>query len=185
MKADKLYITTGFTYALSHRDYYEKGAVTTIELFDDRVEISNPGELLAAVGKDFGHKSISRNPLIFGLFQRMHLVEKVGSGILRMEELMLGNNLPAPIYQKEGMFSVIFKRPVAAVVQETMEKTMVKTSEKILGLINENNSITISELAKMIGLTTRAIEKQIDKLQKKNKIKRTGSDKSGYWQILP
>lgn len=83
--------------ALSHRDYYEKGAVTTIEVFDDRVEISNPGELLAAVGKDFGHKSISRNPLIFGLFQRIHLVEKVGSGILRMEELMLGNNLPAPI----------------------------------------------------------------------------------------
>ena len=70
--------------ALSHRDYYEKGAVTTIELFDDRVEISNPGELLAAVGKDFGHKSISRNPLIFSLFQRIHLVEKVGSGILQI-----------------------------------------------------------------------------------------------------
>ena len=68
--------------ALSHRDYYEKGAVTTIELFDDRVEISNSGELLAAVGKDFGHKSVWSNPLIFGLFQRIYLVEKVGSGIL-------------------------------------------------------------------------------------------------------
>ncbi|MDP3912175.1 MAG: winged helix-turn-helix transcriptional regulator [Bacteroidota bacterium] len=57
--------------------------------------------------------------------------------------------------------------------------------EKILGLINENNSITISELAKMIGLTTRAIEKQIDKLQKENKIERIGSRKSGHWRILP
>ena len=167
--------------ALSHRDYYEKGAVTNIELFDDRVEISNPRELLAAVDKDFGHKSVSRNPLIFGLFQRIYLVEKVGSGILLMEELMLGNNLPSPIYQKEGMFTVIFKRPVAAVVEESMEKT----SEKILRLIEKNNAITILELAKMIGLTTRAIEKQIYKLQNENILERIGSDKSGHWRILP
>ena len=166
--------------ALSHRDYYEKGAVTSIELFDDRVEMSNPGELLAAVGKDFGHKSVSRNPLIFGLFQRIHLVEKVGSGILRMEELMLGSNLPTPIYQKEGMFTFVFNRP-----DVTVEETVEETSEKILSLIDKNNSITISELAKMIGLTTRAIEKQIDNLKNQNKLKRIGSDKSGHWQILP
>jgi len=149
-------------------------------LFDDRVEISNPGELLAAVGKDFGYKSVSRNPLIFGLFQRIHLVEKVGSGILRMEELMLGSNLPTPIYQKEGMFTFVFNRP-----DVTVEETVEETSEKILSLIDKNNSITISELAKMIGLTTRAIEKQIDNLKNQNKLKRIGSDKSGHWQILP
>lgn len=30
---------------LSHRDYYEQGASIMIEMFDDRVEISNPGWL--------------------------------------------------------------------------------------------------------------------------------------------
>ena len=119
--------------------------------------------------------------MIFGLFQRIHLIKKVGLGILRMEELMLGSNLPSPIYQKEGMFTVIFKRPVAAVVEESMEKT----SEKILRLIEKNNAITILELAKMIGLTTRAIEKQIYKLQNENILERIGSDKSGNWRILP
>ena len=179
---------------------------------------------------------------------------------------MLGNNLPAPIYQTEGMFTVIFKRPIATVVEnsvdnvektveesmektilrlirknpfittkeiekettlgrgsieyhinnlktkrvidrvgpakgghwkivsdtikekameETMEKSMEKTSEKILDIIEKNKFITISELAKMIGLTTRAIEKQIDKLQNKNKLERIGSDKSGHWRTLP
>jgi len=70
-------------------------------------------------------------------------------------------------------------------MEETMEKSMEKTSEKILEYIEKNNSITISELAKMIGLTTRAIEKQIDKLQNENKLERIGSDKSGHWRILP
>jgi len=31
--------------AVAHRDYFEKGATVVIEVFDDRVEISNPGGL--------------------------------------------------------------------------------------------------------------------------------------------
>ena len=55
--------------SLSHRDYYDKGAVNAIELYDDRVEISNPGGLVSAIPEsEFGKRSHSRNPLIFGLF---------------------------------------------------------------------------------------------------------------------
>ena len=35
--------------SLAHRDYYDKGGRITIELFDDRVEISNPGGLVSAI----------------------------------------------------------------------------------------------------------------------------------------
>jgi ATP-dependent DNA helicase RecG len=53
--------------SLTHRDYYDKGARITIEVFDDRVEISNPGGLVSAVPRsEFGKRSASRNPLIFG-----------------------------------------------------------------------------------------------------------------------
>ena len=69
---------------LAHRDYYEKGAVILVELYDDRLELSNPGGLISAIRpEEFGRRSISRNPLIFGLFARMHMVEQVGSGIDR------------------------------------------------------------------------------------------------------
>ena len=37
----------------------------------------------------------------------------------------------------------------------------------------------------MIGVTDRTIERQLNKLQKEDKIERIGSDKSGHWQILP
>ena len=73
----------------------------------------------------------------------------------------------------------------AETMEETSEKSMEKTSEKILVTIERNNSITIPELAKMIGLTEITIERQLNRLQKEDKIERIGSDKSGHWQILP
>lgn len=91
--------------ALSHRDYYDKGAVINVEVFDDRVEISNPGGLVSAIPEsEFGKRSHSRNPLIFGLFARMHLVEQVGSGIGRIQDLMQGVGLPEPDFQKKWDF---------------------------------------------------------------------------------
>ncbi len=39
-----------------------------IEMFDDRVEISNPEDFCLLLLKILGHKSMTRNPLIFGLF---------------------------------------------------------------------------------------------------------------------
>ena len=98
--------------ALSHRDYYERGARTMIEIYDNRVEISNPGGLLMGVKKDFGKKSMTRNPLIFGLFTRMNLVEQVASGIPRMCDEMQEAGLPEPKFSTEGgFFTVEFKRP--------------------------------------------------------------------------
>jgi ATP-dependent DNA helicase RecG len=98
--------------ALCHRDYYQQGAVTMVEVYDDRVEISNPGGLLEEVKRDFGHKSASRNPLVVSLFTRMDLVEKVASGIPRMRRDMKDAGLPAPIFHADGgFFTVEFKRP--------------------------------------------------------------------------
>lgn len=47
-----------------------------VEVFDDRVEISNPGGLVSAIPEsEFGKRSHSINPFIYGLFARMQLVE--------------------------------------------------------------------------------------------------------------
>ena len=100
--------------ALCHRSYYDKGAVIMVEIYDDRVEISNPGGLISVITQqEFGTKSFSRNPLIFGLMQRIDLVEKVGSGIKRMRDTMKGANLAEPKFEMGGFFTVIFYRPMA------------------------------------------------------------------------
>ena len=60
----------------------------------------------------------------------------------------------------------------------------VKTTDKVIVLIEENKEITISEMAKILEKTPRSIERAIQSLKQKGKIKRVGSDKNGSWQVL-
>jgi ATP-dependent DNA helicase RecG len=165
--------------SLAHRDYYDRGAVTHIEVYDDRIEITNPGGLVSAISEEeFGKRSHSRNPLIFGLFARMHLVEQVGSGINRIQDLMTSAGLLEPVFQKQGFFTLILKRPKSSV------KSSVKTADKIMKFIKNNSRITIAELAKNLKISTRAVEKHIAQLKSSGLIERIGSDKAGYWEVV-
>lgn len=170
--------------ALSHRDYYEQGACITIEMFDDRVEISNPGGLLPMVAKDFGKRSLSRNPLIFGLFTRMHLVERIGSGIPRMRKEMTEAGLPEPELHTEGMFTVIFRRPLNATVQIDRNDIRLSARQKaIIDIIREQPEVTYETLAKTLDITSRTIAKDMAQLVEWNFIKRKGTRKKGCWEL--
>lgn len=47
-----------------------------------------------------------------------------------------------------------------------------------------NKNITISELANELNISTRAIEKQINKLKQTGAIERVRSDREGYWKVI-
>ena len=59
-----------------------------------------------------------------------------------------------------------------------------KSSVKIIELIQDNPKITIPEIVEIIGISKRAIEKQISQLKKENKVKRVGGRKEGYWEVI-
>lgn len=170
---------------LAHRDYYDKGGRITIELFDDRVEVTNPGGLVNSIAKnEFGKKSSSRNPLIFGLFERMRLVEQIGSGISRMRDLMKEEGLTPPEFIFDGMFTVIFRRPIE--FEKWVERWVDNLSEnriKILKNIHKNPKISKRELEVIIDLSGSAIDKNIDFLKNLELLERKGNTKSGHWII--
>jgi len=70
------------------------------------------------------------------------------------------------------------------VSQKTSGKVPGKTSGKMLALIRENSQITIPELALAIGVTERSIERNLQKLQQEMRLRRVGSAKGGYWEVI-
>jgi predicted HTH transcriptional regulator len=65
---------------------------------------------------------------------------------------------------------------------EMAGKASEKRIKKILELIKANPEITKPDLASIIGVSLRSIERTIQALQKKNVIKRVGSTKKGRWE---
>ena len=152
--------------ALAHRDYYEQGAFTTVDLFDDRIEISNPGGLLPLVAKHFGRRSLSRNPYIFSLFMRMNLVEHVGSGIGRMKELMLNAGLPEPEYETEGMFTVTLRRKASVVENPGLSEL----EKQVKDFMSVEIKPSIDELCEKTGKKKSTIYNTLKSLREKGYI---------------
>ena len=155
-------------------------------MFDDRVEISNPGGLLPIVAKDFGHKSMTRNPLIFGLFTRMHLVERVASGIPRMQEAMREANLPEPEFHTDGMFTVIFKRSISIkndTVNDTVHDTVNSKEQEVLNIIKHYQGLNSSKIAELINKSIPTAKRYLNSLVKLGLIEFRGAQKTGGYYI--
>ena len=64
------------------------------------------------------------------------------------------------------------------------EESSEKSSEKIIELIKNDPNISAAAIAEQIGLSSRAVEKQLKKLRDENLIRRVGPDKGGHWEII-
>ena len=84
---------------------------------------------------------------------------------------------------EEDIFKIVIPL-VPESVQDSSEKTVEKTTQKILELIKSNPYITRKEIAQEIGnITEDGIKYHLAKLKKDGKIKRIGPDKGGYWEV--
>jgi ATP-dependent DNA helicase RecG len=161
-----------------------------VEIYDDRVEISNPGGLLPAVKKEFGARSMSRNPLIFGLFTRMNLVERVASGIPHMRDEMKEAGLPAPKFTADGgFFTVSFKRPkkndTVNTGSDTVNDTVnvISIEDAVLDVIRKHEGLSSPSIAKTIGKSIPTTKRYLGILTKAGKIEFAGAPKTGGYYL--
>ena len=82
----------------------------------------------------------------------------------------------------EFMLEVILETIQSSV--KSSVKSSVNTEDRILTHLKQNPNATINELAQLLSLTTRAIEKQIANLKKDDKLQRVGSARKGHWEVL-
>ena len=97
------------TNAVMHRDWFIEGANVFVEISEDRIEISSPGDLpKGMLIEDLGTKSVRRNALIADLLHRIDFIEKAGTGIRRMREGARNQGYPEPQFFVGSFFSALF-----------------------------------------------------------------------------
>ncbi|MCC7541039.1 MAG: putative DNA binding domain-containing protein [Deltaproteobacteria bacterium] len=98
--------------ALAHRDY-RVASQTRVFVFDDRVEIRNPGTLLNQLTLDgirLGGISQRRNPHIAAALARLRRREHAGVGVPEMIRFAVQRGLPEPVIEiVSGDFKVVFR----------------------------------------------------------------------------
>jgi ATP-dependent DNA helicase RecG len=97
--------------ALIHQDFTQPGH-PTIEVFKDKIQITNPGAPLVDPKRFIDAPSKSRNERLAAMMRRIGLCEERGSGIDRALEAIEKEALPAPLFREvEGSTVVIIYRP--------------------------------------------------------------------------
>jgi predicted HTH transcriptional regulator len=90
--------------ALIHQDFLIRGMGPMVEIFDSRLEVSNPGKPLIDTNRFIDHAPKSRNEILTSLMRRMNICEERGSGVDRVIDCVEVFQLPAPDFQEEEDF---------------------------------------------------------------------------------
>ena len=177
--------------ALVHRDYSHAGGSIDIAVYDDRVNISNIGDLpkgvlLNQLSKE--HRSIQRNPLIAHVFYLCGKIEKWGRGTLDMiKDCKEAGNLPPKYEELGGSFSVtlFLREPIARIVMSSASPVkLTDRQQEIMKILRQGPLSRKQIMSKMKDQSAdRTIQKELLKLNKLGLIVLVGKGKSVVWVL--
>lgn len=168
---------------LLHRDYLN-GTHSQIRLYDDRLEFWNSGALPEGLSPEdllIIHNSYPRNKNIANAFFLMGLVEKWGSGTLRISKELKAASLPPPEFvSNHNGFKVIFRKFVDNYA--LLEEYNLKDNQiKILDLLNTNRGYKTSEISSELDIPERTIRRHLNELLEYGLVKVEGKGPSTLW----
>ena len=167
--------------AVAHADYSQRGAPLRVSIFDDRLEVENPGLLPFGLTLEDLPRGVSklRNRVIGRVFHELRLVEQWGSGVQRMLAACRDRGLPAPVWEEIGnRLRVTMRRAlqVAGSLRDGPQGytasaggpvealTLGATQRAILNVLDSRDGLSTHQIAEGIGLSTRATRTRLKQL---------------------
>ena len=147
--------------AVVHSDYSQRGAPTRVAIFDDRLEVENPGLLPFGLTLEDLPLGVSklRNRVLGRVFHELGLVEQWGSGAQRMIAACRDNGLPAPVWEEIGV-----RLRVTLRTEQVRPAKIDTTDRTILDLLQGGEGRGTREIAEGIGLSTRSARTRLARL---------------------
>lgn len=158
--------------AVVHADYAQRGAPIRVAIFDDRVEIENPGLLAPDLMVEDLRRGVSklRNRVMGRVFQELGLIEQWGSGIQRMSAACRDAGLPAPVLEEIGTrFRVTLHTTRGQV------SPLDDIDQAILDALSSGVGLSTNEIAVRIQRTPRAARTRLASLVERGLAREIGS----------
>ena len=158
--------------AVAHADYSQRGAPIRVAIFDDRLEVENPGLLPFGLTLDDLPLGVSklRNRVIGRVFHELGFVEQWGSGAQRMIAACRDAGLAPPVWEEIGS-----RLRVTIATERIGEAAADPTDQAILDVLGAGDGRSTSEIAGAIGLSPRATRSRLARLVERGLLVEVGS----------
>jgi predicted HTH transcriptional regulator len=158
--------------AVVHADYSQRGTPIRISVFDDRLEVENPGLLPYGLTVEDIRKGVSklRNRVIGRVFREIGLIEQWGSGIQRMIGACVEAGLDPPILEEVGTHfrvTLLAVRRRAPLLDE-QEKRIIRT-------LGREDGLATREISRAISRSERATRARLAALVERGLVVEVGS----------
>ena len=183
--------------ALCHRQYDDPRTSVSLAIYDDRIEIMNPGRFPMGLTEESimePHDSYPTNLKIAQVLYQTTYSEKWGSGVRRMTDLCREQHLPDPRFHLgKGTVCLTFKKAQKDTdglkddQKDVLKEVLKELTERqllIYNLIKANDQITIPEMAVKTAVSERSVRRDIDIIRQKGLLTREGGRKQGHWVTL-
>lgn len=68
--------------------------------------------------------------------------------------------------------------------RQSLSSRPPKTSDKILQLLRQNQSLSAGDIAQLVGISRKGVEKHFARLKRYGMLRRVGPDRGGHWEVL-
>ena len=171
--------------AVFHRDYLEPSSVY-VALYDDRLEILSPGELVKGITLEDAKSGFSklRNHSVGLALEYMKEVEGWGGGVSQYFSDCEAFGLPRPYVGEEaGFFKVVFYRKRSSKDGKRFEPINEPISEALRRMIDAAPGISKPQLVVKIGKSRATVTRALAILCKSGNVEYRGSKKTGGYYV--
>lgn len=158
--------------AVTHADYASTGAPVRVSIFDNRLEVENPGLLPFGLTVEDLSRGISklRNRVIGRVFHALGLIEQWGSGIQRMNAACREVGLAPPVFEE-----VATRFRVTIHGERVSEPRFDKVDRAILDAVADGQGHLTSEIARAIDRTPRTTRTRLARLVDRGLVREIGT----------
>ncbi len=171
------------TNAVGHRDYFDPNGVL-VEIFVDRIQISNPGTLLPGQTlKNFADIRRHRNPLIHRVLNDAGWGEGLNLGVKDMIRIMRQNDLPDPVFDDLGgffrvtLYGSLSSRAVRAF------GIITERQQKALAYLEKHEFITAPVFARIVGISHPTAIRDLNELTAQGRLNKIGQYRSSRYLL--